>query len=67
MQIEGAKKLIDERGGYRVVADALKWPKTTVHTFHRTDRAPDYRWSAIEALPAPKPAKLAKRKRRAAA
>lgn len=51
MQIDGAKKLIDERGGYVAVADALKWPKTTVHTFHRNDRAPDYRWSAIEALP----------------
>jgi hypothetical protein len=66
MQIEGAKKLIDERGGYRAVADALKWPKTTVHTFHRNDRAPDYRWSAIEALPAPKPRKAAKKRKVAA-
>lgn len=62
MQIEGAKKLIDERGGYRVVAEALKWPKSTVHTFYRHDRAPDYRWGAIEALPAPKARKAKKRK-----
>lgn len=55
MQIEGAKKLIDERGGYRVVADTLKWPPTTVHTFFRHDRAPDYRWDAIKALPVVKP------------
>lgn len=51
MQISGAKKLIDRRGGYRVVADKLGWPLTTVHTFYRTDRAPQYRWDAIEALP----------------
>lgn len=64
MQIEGARKLITERGGYRTVADTLKWPPTTVHTFHRNDRAPDYRWDAIEALPVVKPPKA--RKRRAA-
>jgi len=51
MQIEGATKLIDDRGGYVAVAAALKWPKTTVHTFYRNDKAPDYRWNAIEALP----------------
>ncbi len=61
MQIEGARRLINDRGGYRVVAASLKWPKTTVHTFHRNDRAPDYRWTAIEALPS-KPRKSKKRK-----
>lgn len=50
-QIIGAKRLIDDRGGYREVAAALEWPPTTVHTFHRNDRAPKYRWDIIAALP----------------
>ena len=50
-QMIGAKQLIDDRGGYRVVARELNWPATTVHTFCRTDRAPKYRWDAIQALP----------------
>lgn len=50
-QIIGAKKLIDDRGGYRQVAEALSWPPTTVNTFSRTNKAPKYRWAAIEALP----------------
>jgi hypothetical protein len=51
MKISGAKKLIDSRGGYRLVAEKLRWPLSTVHTFYRNDQAPDYRWSIIEALP----------------
>lgn len=50
-QIPGAEKLIEDRGGYRVVAALLGWPPTTVHTFVRLDRAPQYRWDAIAALP----------------
>lgn len=50
-QIAGARRLIDERGGYREVAAALEWPPTTVHTFHRNDCAPKYRWDIIAALP----------------
>jgi len=49
-QVTGAKQLIIDRGGYRAVAKALNWPVTTVHTFCRSDRAPKYRWDAIEAL-----------------
>lgn len=50
-QVDGATKLINDRGGYRAVAVALKWPLTTVHTFCRTNKAPQYRWDAIAALP----------------
>ena len=49
--IKGAKNLIDARGGYRQVADALGWPLSTVNTFVRNDAAPKYRWDAIVALP----------------
>ena len=48
----GARQLIDDRGGFRVVARALRWPATTVHYYCRTDKAPRHRWEAIEALPA---------------
>ena len=51
MQMQGAAKLIGQRGGYRMVAGALGWPPTTVHTYCRTDSAPNYRWAAIKALP----------------
>ena len=47
----GACRLIDDRGGFRVVARALHWPATTVHYYCRTDRAPRHRWDAIAALP----------------
>lgn len=50
-QVPGAKALIDDRGGYRTVAETLGWPLSTVHTFLRTDQAPKYRWDAIAALP----------------
>jgi len=32
------------------VAAALGWPISTVHTFCRTDGAPEYRWNVIKAL-----------------
>jgi hypothetical protein len=50
--LSGARQLIDARGGFRVVARALRWPATTVHYYCRTDRAPKHRWEAIAALPA---------------
>jgi hypothetical protein len=49
--VPGARQLIDARGGFRVVARALGWPATTVHTYCRTDKAPRHRWDAIAALP----------------
>ena len=61
-QMTGAIKLIDDRGGCRVVAAALDWPYTTVHTFYRTNKAPKYRWNAIRSLPLVE--KAARRKRR---
>lgn len=65
MRVQGATKLIDERGGYLAVANALGWPPTTVHTFRRNNSAPAYRWDAIKALPKKrKPAVV--RQRRAA-
>ena len=50
-QITGARQLIEDRGGCAAVSKALGWPYTTVHTFHRNDQAPKYRWDAIMPLP----------------
>ena len=63
-QITGAAALIEERGGCMAVSKALGWPYTTVHTFHRQDTAPKYRWDIIKALP--KKAKRRQQKREAA-
>jgi len=62
-QIPGAKQLINDRGGYRAVADALGWPITTVHTFFRADQAPKYRWDTMAALPPLGATKKTKRRR----
>ena len=51
MKHKGATKLIEDRGGCRIVAEALGWPYTTVHTYHRSDEVPDYRHGLIAALP----------------
>lgn len=50
------REIVDARGGYRVVADALTTPgdavaPTTVHGWCRSNRLPPYRREAVLALP----------------
>ncbi len=51
------KKIIDDRGGYRVVAEALskalghRVPPTTVHAWWRKEEFPAWRVAAVLALP----------------
>lgn len=64
MATQTVKKIIDERGGYVAVAKALSTPqidlpKTTVHTWYRTNKIPWWRRDAVLALP--KKAKATKR------
>lgn len=66
MTTPSPKRLIDERGGYVAVANALGWPKTTVHTWWRLEKIPEYRRPLVESLPVqPKPKKPRKPKRAA--
>lgn len=51
------KKIINDRGGYRVVSAALteklghEVPKTTVHAWYRKNKIPAWRADAVMALP----------------
>ncbi len=63
MKVTGATKLIDDRGGCLAISEALNWPYTTVHTYYRTDKMPDYRRAAIEALPKKKRPEARSKKR----
>jgi hypothetical protein len=69
MAKHSVKKIIDERGGYVVVAHALSTrehtvAKTTVHTWWRKNAMPGWWESAVLALP--KQPNRAKARKRAA-
>jgi len=64
MATQTIKEIIEDRGGYVAVAAALstpkrKVPKTTVHTWVRTNTIPWWREDAVLAIPK-KPAKKRK-------
>lgn len=57
MATPNIKKIINDRGGYRVVSAALeamlghKVPETTVHAWYRKNKMPTWRAAAVMALP----------------
>lgn len=50
------KKIIDDRGGYKAVAEGLSkpgdpFPPTTVHSWYRANRLPKWRIDDVLAIP----------------
>ena len=62
MRTASAKNCIDDRGGYRAVAEALNVPVTTVHSWYRVNRIPAWRRGDVDALPIVSRIDAAKRK-----
>lgn len=50
-----ARQLIDSRGGCRHIAETLGWKLSTVNTWYRTNKLPEYRARIVGTLPLKNP------------